>query len=149
MSSQAINPLEGYDISVAKNQYDINPTDEVKNEFNEADLEAMLPKPVGYKILIALPDMDDAYDSGIIKSTKTLREEYILSNVGLVIDIGEQAYNDKERFPTGAWCKLGDYVIFRANTGTRLQIQDKEYRLMNDDSIEAVVSDPKGVKRPY
>ena len=134
MSSQAINPLEGYDISVAKNQYDINPTDEVKNEFNEADLEAMLPKPVGYKILIALPDMDDAYDSGIIKSTKTLREEYILSNVGLVIDIGGQAYNDKERFP---------------NTGTRLQIQNKEYRLMNDDSIEAVVSDPKGIKRPY
>ena len=61
--------------------------------------------------------------------------------------MGTQAYSDKERFPEGAWCKQGDYVMFRANTGTRFKINGAEYRLMNDDSIEAVVADPRGVQR--
>jgi co-chaperonin GroES (HSP10) len=67
--------------------------------------------------------------------------------VGAVIELGEQAYSDKERFPTGPWCKVGDYVMFRANTGTRFKVGSQEYRLMNDDSIEAVVADPRAVTR--
>ena len=70
-----------------------------------------------------------------------------MSIMGLVMDMGEQAYADKERFPTGAWCKQGDYVMFRANTGTRFMVNGLEYRLMNDDSIEAVIADPVGIKR--
>ena len=70
-----------------------------------------------------------------------------MSIIGLVVDMGEQAYADKERFPTGAWCKQGDYVMFRANSGTRFRIGNTEYRLMNDDSIEAVVPDPTGISR--
>ena len=63
------------------------------------------------------------------------------------MDMGDQAYADKERFPTGAWCKQGDYVMFRANTGTRFTVNGLEYRLMNDDSIEAVIDDPAGIQR--
>ncbi len=70
-----------------------------------------------------------------------------MSIMGLVMDMGEQAYSDEERFPTGAWCKQGDYVMFRANTGTRFTVNGLEYRLMNDDSVEAVVADPTGIKR--
>ena len=70
-----------------------------------------------------------------------------MSIIGLVVDMGEQAYNDPERFPTGPWCKQGDYVMFRANSGTRFKVNGLEYRLMNDDSIEAVVADPSGVSR--
>ena len=70
-----------------------------------------------------------------------------MSIIGVVIDMGAQAYSDKERFPEGAWCKQGDYIIFRANTGTRFKINGAEYRLMNDDSIEAIVADPRGVQR--
>jgi len=76
-----------------------------------------------------------------------MREEYILSMVGLVVDMGEQAYKDKERFPEGPWCKQGDYVMFRANTGTRFKVGKAEYRLMNDDSIEAVIDDPSKLTR--
>ena len=61
--------------------------------------------------------------------------------------MGDQAYSDAERFPTGAWCKEGDYVMFRMNSGTRFTIGGIEYRLMNDDSIEAVVTDPTGIQR--
>ena len=67
--------------------------------------------------------------------------------VGLVLDMGAQAYMDPERYPGGPWCKVGDYVLFRSNTGTRLKVHGVEYRLMNDDSIDAVVNDPRGVTR--
>jgi co-chaperonin GroES (HSP10) len=114
----------------------------------QAELEAAIPKPTGYHVLIALPTIEETYgDSGIIKSNQALRDEYILSTIGLVLDMGEQAYNDKERFPTGAWCKPGDYVMFRANSGTRFKIGKQEYRLLNDDSIQAVVPNPRAISR--
>jgi len=112
------------------------------------ELEAQLPKPVGYKLLIALPDVEDTYDeSGIVKADSVKNREYIMSILGLVLDMGEQAYADKDRFPTGPWCKPGDYVMFRMNTGTRFRIGKNEYRLMNDDSVEAVIADPRGIQQ--
>ena len=120
-------------------------TDEV--QISDEELEAQLPKPVGYRVLIALPQVEETFEGGIIKAEKTLHEEKILTVVGLVLDMGEQAYADKDRFPNGPWCKVGDYVMFRANTGTRFRFNGVEYRIMNDDSIEAVVADPRGVTR--
>lgn len=116
-------------------------------DLTEEEMEAQLPRPVGYRLLIALPQVEEKFESGIIKADKTVYEEKILTVVGLVLDMGEQAYADKERFPNGPWCKAGDYVMFRANTGTRFKFNGVEYRLMNDDSIEAVVTDPRGVTR--
>jgi co-chaperonin GroES (HSP10) len=104
--------------------------------------------PVGYRLLVAMPEVEDTYgDSGILKSSKEIHYDTILSTIGVVLDMGQQAYVDKERFPTGPWCKVGDYVMFRMNTGTRFKVGGTEYRLMNDDSIEAVVNDPRGVTR--
>jgi len=117
-------------------------------EKQEVVLEAQIPKPVGYHILIAMPSIDDTFgDSGIVKAEKTLREEHILSMVGVVLDMGEQAYSDADRFPTGPWCKQGDYVMFRANSGTRFKVGKQEYRLINDDTVEAVVQDPSKITR--
>jgi len=110
-------------------------------------LDALIPKPVGYRVLVALPNVEETFSGGILKAAKTLHEEYILSTIGVVLDMGEQAYTDKDRFPTGPWCKAGDYVMFRANTGTRFKVGAQEYRLMNDDSIEAIVNDPSGITR--
>jgi co-chaperonin GroES (HSP10) len=113
----------------------------------EVVLEEQIPKPVGYRLLIALPTVEETFAGGIVKAAETLREEYILSMVGLVVDMGDQAYKDKDRFPEGAWCKPGDYVMFRANTGTRFKVGKAEYRLMNDDSVEAVIDDPSKLTR--
>jgi len=115
---------------------------------SETDFEAQLPVPVGYRVLVALPQIEETFDgTDLLKTDTTKSQEYVMSIIGLVMDMGEQAYNDSERFPTGPWCKQGDYVMFRANSGTRFKVGDVEYRLMNDDSIEAVVSDPRGVTR--
>ena len=118
-----------------------------EEEMAQDKLDALIPKPVGYRVLIALPNIEETFDGGIVKAAKTLRDEYILSTIGLVLDMGDQAYADKDRFPTGPWCKQGDYVMFRANTGTRFKVGKQEYRLMNDDSIEAVVDDPSVISR--
>ena len=111
----------------------------------EADWEAQLPKPVGYRVLVALPEVAETYDSGIVKPESVKHREYIMSIMGIVLDMGESAYKDKERYPEGPWCKAGDYVLFRMNTGTRFKVGGKEFRLMNDDSIEAVIPDPRGI----
>lgn len=113
----------------------------------DEEMEQQLPVPVGYRVMIALPMVEETYGGGIIKAAKVVHEEYVMSMVGLVVDMGPQAYSDKERFPTGPWCKKGDYVMFRPNSGTRFKVAGQEYRLLNDDSIEAVVKDPRGVSR--
>ena len=113
----------------------------------EEEFEAQIPVPVGYRVLIAMPHVEETFDgTDLLKSVTTKNHEQVMSIIGLVLDMGEQAYSDADRFPTGSWCKQGDYVMFRANTGTRFSIDGREYRLMNDDSIEAVVPDPRGIR---
>ncbi len=112
-----------------------------------AELEASIPKPIGYHLLIALPEVEEEFEGGILKANKTMRDELILSSIGLVLDMGDQAYSDPSRFPTGPWCKVGDYVMFRPNTGTRFRIGATEYRLLNDDSVQAIVPNPKAISR--
>lgn len=123
------------------------PVDE-NNELAMDELEALIPVPVGYHLLIKMPEVEHTYgDTGIVKTAQTLQHDTILNMVGLVLDMGDDAYNDKSKFPTGPWCEVGDYVMFRANSGTRFKVAGQEYRLMNDDSIEAVVQDPSAISR--
>ncbi len=115
---------------------------------SDDELEVQLPKPVGYRVLVAMPEVEKTFEgTNVLKTDSVMHNEHIMSIIGVVLDMGDQAYNDKERFPNGPWCKTGDYVMFRANTGTRFKVAGVEYRLMNDDSIEAVVADPRGVSR--
>lgn len=116
----------------------------------DSKLSDKLPKPVGYRLLIELPKIEETFTgSKIIKTHKEVNHDHVLSIIGKVLDMGHEAYSDKERFVAGPWCKKGDFVIFRANTGTRFTVEGTEYRLMNDDSVEAVVTDPSGITRAY
>jgi co-chaperonin GroES (HSP10) len=110
---------------------------------------SQLPKPQGYRILCAIPESEEAFDSGIIKSDETRRHDELLTAVLFVVDLGPDCYTDKTRFPNGAWCKKGDFILVRPNAGTRLVIHDREFRIINDDSVEAVVEDPRGIKRKF
>ena len=106
-----------------------------------------LPRPSGYRILCAIPNVEEEYESGLLKADSTINYEEKLATVLFVVDLGPDCYKDAERFPTGPWCKKGDFVIVRPNSGTRLLIHGKEFRLINDDSVESVVEDPRGIKR--
>ena len=106
-----------------------------------------LPKPAGYHILCMVPKADGEYESGIAKSAQTQQYEEVLTPVLFVMDIGPDAYADKERFPSGPLCKVGDFVLIRPSSGSRLKIHGQEFRIINDDSVEAVVQDPRGITR--
>jgi len=106
-----------------------------------------LPTPQGYKILIALPDREEKTEGGIYKPDSLTDLEEIATVYGFVIAMGPDCYKDEKKFPTGPWCKDGDFVVFRAYQGTRIKIHGKEFRLINDDTVEAVVEDPRGYTR--
>ena len=106
-----------------------------------------LPTPSGYRILCAIPEVEEEYESGILKSDQTIDYEEKLATVLFVVDLGPDCYADSTRFPNGAWCKRGDFIIVRPNAGTRLLIHGREFRMINDDTVEAVVMDPRGIKR--
>lgn len=111
------------------------------------DKATQLPEPSGYRILCAIPEIEDKYDSGIIKADSTMHYEEVLSTVFFVVKMGPDCYKDPARFPSGAWCKVGDFILARPNSGTRLKIHGREFRIINDDSVEGVVEDPRGIKR--
>jgi co-chaperonin GroES (HSP10) len=106
-----------------------------------------LPDPSGYRILCAIPDIEETYDSGILKSDLTLQHEELLTTVLFVVKMGPDCYKDKTRFPSGPWCKEGDFILVRPHAGTRLKIHGRELRIINDDSVEGVVEDPRGISR--
>jgi len=109
-----------------------------------------LPKPSGYKILCAIPEAEKEFEDsevGIVKADETMRNEEVLTTVLFVVDMGPDCYMDKAKFPTGPWCKQGDFVLVRPNSGTRLVIHGREFRIINDDTVEGVVQDPRGIKR--
>lgn len=108
---------------------------------------SQLPEPCGWKILIALPEVEDKTEGGIIKASETLQAEELSTIIGFVMKLGPLAYRDVVRFPTGPWCKEGDFVLMRAYSGTRIKIHGKEFRLINDDTVEAVVDDPRGIAK--
>ena len=106
-----------------------------------------VPDPSGYRILCGIPNIEEAYDGGILKSDMTIQHEELLTTVLFVMKMGPDCYKDKERFPSGPWCKEGDFILVRPHAGTRLKIHGREFRIINDDSVEGVVEDPRGISR--
>lgn len=106
-----------------------------------------LPDPSGYRILCAIPEIEETYESGIMKSDLTLQHEELLTTVLFVVKMGPDCYKDAARFPSGPWCKEGDFILVRPHAGTRLKIHGREFRIINDDSVEGIVEDPRGISR--
>jgi co-chaperonin GroES (HSP10) len=116
----------------------------------EEEKAKQLPKPSGYKILCAIPEAESKYEDseiGLIKADETMRNEETLTTVLFVVELGPDCYADKAKFPNGPWCQKGDFVLIRPNSGSRLVIHGREFRIINDDSVEGVVLDPRGIKR--
>ena len=109
-----------------------------------------LPDPKTFHLLCVVPEAMEEYadsDVGIVKSATEIWKEEVLTSVLFVVKVGPDAYKDASRFPSGPSCKQGDFVIVRPNSGTRLKIHGREFRIINDDSVEAVVEDPRGITR--
>jgi hypothetical protein len=106
-----------------------------------------IPDPATFHLLCVLPDVDEEYESGLVKAGQTIHYEEILSPVLFVVKMGPDAYKDLSKFPNGPSCRVGDFVLVRPNTGTRIKIHGKEFRIIYDDSVQGVVQDPRGITK--
>lgn len=109
-----------------------------------------LPKPSGYRILCAIPEAEKQFEEseiGLMKADETMRNEETLTTVLFVVELGPDCYKDTTKFPTGPWCKQGDFILIRPYAGSRLVIHGREFRIINDDTVEGIVDDPRGIKR--
>ena len=114
---------------------------------DEEEKAKQVPDPVTFHLLCILPEANEEYEGGLIKSSQTMQFEELLSPVLFVAKMGPDAFKDEKRFPSGPSCSVGDFILVRPNTGTRMKIHGREFRVINDDSVEAVVQDPRGVRR--
>ena len=106
-----------------------------------------IPEPSGYKLLIKPLDVKEKTVGGIYMPDALKTAEQTASVIGFVVKAGPDAYSDQDKFPSGPYCKEGDFVIFRSYSGTRFKVEKQEFRLINDDTVEAVVDDPRGYAR--
>lgn len=117
------------------------------NKVEDENVKARLPEPSGYRLLIAIPEVSEKTEGGVYMPDQLKKAEETASLIGFVVKAGPEAYSDANKFPSGPWCKEGDFVIFRSYSGTRFKVLGKEFRLINDDTVEAVVEDPRGYSR--
>ena len=122
-------------------------TEEIEALDDAATKASQLPTPTGYKILCAIPEIEQTFEGGIIKAEATVKNEELMATVLFVVKMGPDCYKDESRFPNGPYCKEGDFVIVKPLAGVRLNIHGRQFRLINDDSIEGVVQDPRGISR--
>jgi len=120
----------------------------IPEEATDEEKARQLPDPVGYKILCALPEFDVKFDgTQIVRPDSVIDQERLATVVLFVLKMGPDCYGDKAKYPFGPWCKAGDFVLTRQYSGTRFHIYGREFRLINDDQVEAVVQDPRGISR--
>jgi len=123
--------------------------DTVRTLEKGSELEKRLPNPVGFKLLAIKPTIEEVSEGGIIKPKEALRREEAGAVVCLVLKVGDLAYKDTARFPTGPWCKEGDFILIGAYRGSRFSVDGDEFILLNDDMVEGVVEDPRGIGRVW
>lgn len=128
----------------------IQPQEMPEQTATDEEKATQLPEPTGWKLLCIVPDVSEKIDGtslDLVRPADVMRREEHATTVLFVLKVGPSAYKDPEKFPTGAWCKAGDFVLVRTYSGTRFKIYGKEFRLINDDQVDAVVQDPRGITR--
>jgi co-chaperonin GroES (HSP10) len=105
----------------------------------------LIPQPTGWRLALLPYRGAGTSKGGIVLTKETTERTQLATNVGYVLKLGPLAYADESKFPDGAWCKPGDWVVFGRYAGSRIQIEGGEIRLLNDDEILGIVSDPASI----
>ena len=113
------------------------------------NVKEKLPQPTGWRILVLPFKMKEKTEGGVLLGQETLERQQVASQCGNVLAMGSECYRDKERYPTGPWCKVGDWVVFARYAGSRIEIEGGEVRLLNEDEVLATIQDPKSILHKY
>ena len=128
----------------------IQPIEQPDADADNATKASALPTPTGWNIQCVVPEVDEKIAGttlDLVRDAATMRQEEHATTVLFVLRVGPDAYKDTAKFPSGAWCKEGDFVLVRTYSGTRFKIFGKEFRMINDDQVECVIEDPRGITR--
>jgi co-chaperonin GroES (HSP10) len=126
----------------------VNTREEPNEDESPEERAKNVPDPTGYHVLCMVPPQAKTFDgSQIVKADSYIRAEESGTTVLFVLKLGPDAYKDTAKFPSGPWCKERDFVLVRTYSGTRFKVFGREFRLLNDDQIDAVVQDPRGITR--
>ena len=119
---------------------------EEKEPLNPDNIQkSQLPAPSGWRLLVLPFSPREKTKGGILIAQESLDKLRIATNCGYVLSMGPLAYHDREKFPTGPWCKTGDWVVFARYAGSRLPIEGGEVRILNDDEVLGTIKDPEAV----
>ena len=117
-----------------------------KEPLNPENIQkSQLPAPSGWRLLVLPFSPREKTKGGILIAQESLEKLRIATNCGYVLEMGPLAYHDREKVPTGPWCKKGDWVIFARYAGSRLPIEGGEVRILNDDEVLGTIEDPESV----
>ena len=105
----------------------------------------ILPQPVGYRLLIKPYSGKKKTKGGIYLSEKTKETIEMTTVVGYVVKMGDLCYKDTQKFPTGPWCKEGQFVIYGRYSGARFKTRYGEHRILNDDEIIGTINQPEDI----
>jgi chaperonin GroES len=108
-----------------------------------------LPQPTGWRLLVLPFRMNEKSKGGVLFANETVDKQQVASQCGNVLAMGSECYKDKERYPTGPWCKVGDWVVFARYAGSRIQIEGGEVRLLNEDEVLATVKNPEDILHQF
>ena len=111
--------------------------------------DSKLPEPTGWRLLVLPFKMKEKTKGGLVLAETTLERQQVASQVGLVLAMGPQCYQDKERYPEGPWCKVNDWVMFARYAGSRIKIDGGEMRLLNDDEVLATIDSPEDILHEF
>jgi co-chaperonin GroES (HSP10) len=119
------------------------------SEEKEKKAASKLPQPCSYHILVAMPDQEEKTEGGIYLTENLREREETASMTAYVMALGPDCYAEtpQRKFPSGAYCREGDWIVMRSYSGTRIKIHGQEFRLITDDVPQAIVENPLGVVR--
>ena len=116
--------------------------DKVKEDKSLLD---KLPNPTGYRMLVLPHAGARKTKGGILLADTTLETMQMTTVCAYVLKQGDLCYQDKEKFPNGAWCKEGEFVIYGRYSGSRFQTKYGEHRILNDDEIIGTIGKPEDI----
>ena len=128
-----------------EDKYKSEPTKEPLNPENIKKQKSQVPAPSGWRLLVLPFTPKEKSKGGIFYAQESLEKLRIAVNCGYVLKMGPLAYYDKEKFPTGPWCKEGQWGVFARYAGSRLPIEDGEVRILTDDEVLGTISDPEAI----
>ncbi len=98
--------------------------------------------PRGYQLLILLwrPSEQDA--NGLYTTDQEIKNTTQSTMIGQVLRMGDDAFQDQHRFPSGPLVTYGEWAVFRGSERQRIRKNGHDLAFVNDDRFLGIDTNP-------